>query len=563
MIKRLVFLILLLSAIPVHAGQKFNSDTGKKDFTGLDSIGIDCSAETAEGRICWDSDDDKLYMGTGAAVVEIAAGASGDITAVGDCTSGACFAGASGSILTFQNATADQTLNYSDTTKDFELSDDLTITDGTPHVQWKDSTVGDNDYEIYADADHLYFVDIDSSPNPIIDVSSDKIAIDGLLDMKGQNIRYVECDDSISTAITDADIGDVLVLGACTYTITSAIAVNKALTITGQGIAKTVITSTTATHDMFNVTSDSVTIRDMSITHVASGGSFYGIRFNATGGTVFTNSRVINVKLTAGSAANQQRGIGFYDACGEVRNVIISSTSTNNSATGIETLSAATQEAGCTLNMYNLDIDTSSGSGTSSALLLQETMSAPGYAQTVNLYNVSGRSIEGGASTSRALNLSGSGTDLIVKCEDSFFGATDTDINASGTITLNGCSTSQAITNGTLTYDGIIYTEGLKLGGKFAYTQQTIAADDTTPDVLGGSLFITSANTGATAITDLDNPIAGQIVCIVGGSATNSSTIADSGNFNLAVAYTAGVDDFICLYVQADNDYIELYRSDN
>jgi hypothetical protein len=109
-------------------------------------------------------------------------------------------------------------------------------------------------------------------------------------------------------------------------------------------------------------------------------------------------------------------------------------------------------------------------------------------------------------------------------------------------------------------------TNGSTGNGKLhslSLTSSTIAADDTTPDVSGGSVFVTSANTGATAITDLDSPTAGQVVTICGGSATNSSTIADSGNFNLSAAFTASVDDCLTLYVQADNDYVELSRVNN
>ena len=91
----------------------------------------------------------------------------------------------------------------------------------------------------------------------------------------------------------------------------------------------------------------------------------------------------------------------------------------------------------------------------------------------------------------------------------------------------------------------------------------TIAADDVTPDVSSGNVFITTANTGATAITDLDNPSVGQFITLIGGSATNASTIADSGNFNLTGSWTAGLDDVLVLFVQADNDYIEVFRADN
>lgn len=100
--------------------------------------------------------------------------------------------------------------------------------------------------------------------------------------------------------------------------------------------------------------------------------------------------------------------------------------------------------------------------------------------------------------------------------------------------------------------------------GRFANAAiATIAADDTTPSVAGANYYTTSANTGATAITDLDDPIAGQIVIICGGSDTNSSTIADSGNFALEGAFTAALDDCITLLVQADNDYVEITRSNN
>ncbi len=91
----------------------------------------------------------------------------------------------------------------------------------------------------------------------------------------------------------------------------------------------------------------------------------------------------------------------------------------------------------------------------------------------------------------------------------------------------------------------------------------TIADGDATPDVTGCTVLTTSANTGATAITDLDSPVVGAIYYIIGGSATNSSTIADSGNFALSAAFTATVDEVLVLFVQADNDYVELSRSTN
>jgi len=108
-----------------------------------------------------------------------------------------------------------------------------------------------------------------------------------------------------------------------------------------------------------------------------------------------------------------------------------------------------------------------------------------------------------------------------------------------------------------------LFSAELTMTGALVLNQETIADGDETPDVSGGNIFITEANTGATAISDLDLPTAGQIIVLIGGSNTNSSTIADSGNFTLSAAWTANDGDVLGLYVKADNDYIECFRSDN
>ena len=106
-------------------------------------------------------------------------------------------------------------------------------------------------------------------------------------------------------------------------------------------------------------------------------------------------------------------------------------------------------------------------------------------------------------------------------------------------------------------------SSNLDINGRLVQTIQTLAADDATPDVSGGNIFITGLNSLPTAITDLDNPRAGQIIILVGGSNSNPSTIADSGPFNLSTAWTATLDDVLVILVIADNDYIELGRVDN
>lgn len=56
----------------------------------------DCSGIIDEGVCCWDTDDDLLCCGSGTTcVVQSSSGATGDVTSVGDCASGACNDGSS------------------------------------------------------------------------------------------------------------------------------------------------------------------------------------------------------------------------------------------------------------------------------------------------------------------------------------------------------------------------------------------------------------------------------------------------------------------------------------
>jgi len=80
-----------------------------------------------------------------------------------------------------------------------------------------------------------------------------------------------------------------------------------------------------------------------------------------------------------------------------------------------------------------------------------------------------------------------------------------------------------------------------------------IAADDDTPDVAAGLIFITQTNTVPTIITNLDNATADKEYTIHGGSDTNSSTIADGGNFDL--------DDSEGGMTLSDGSFIRFYAS--
>ena len=93
--------------------------------------------------------------------------------------------------------------------------------------------------------------------------------------------------------------------------------------------------------------------------------------------------------------------------------------------------------------------------------------------------------------------------------------------------------------------------------------EATAAADDTTPSVANINVLKIPANTTATAITQLDDAIAGQVVTIIITSGTNPSRITDGGNFKLSATFAPNIDDTLTLYTSNGTTWHELSRSAN
>lgn len=89
-----------------------------------------------------------------------------------------------------------------------------------------------------------------------------------------------------------------------------------------------------------------------------------------------------------------------------------------------------------------------------------------------------------------------------------------------------------------------------------------LAADATAADADLGEFFITSANSGATAITTISNAVSGVVYKIQGGSSTNATTIANSGNFVLTANITLSAGVWIEVEKSAsDSKFYEIRRS--
>jgi hypothetical protein len=101
-------------------------------------------------------------------------------------------------------------------------------------------------------------------------------------------------------------------------------------------------------------------------------------------------------------------------------------------------------------------------------------------------------------------------------------------------------------------------TESIVISESDLTSTDTIADNDATPDVTGATTWTYNGTANSVVITDLDNPIVGKTYRIIGNSDTYTITINDGGNFNLEGNWTGGIDDVIMIYVQADNDYIQV-----
>ncbi len=103
----------------------------------------------------------------------------------------------------------------------------------------------------------------------------------------------------------------------------------------------------------------------------------------------------------------------------------------------------------------------------------------------------------------------------------------------------------------------------LKINGTQLQSTNTIDDNDATPNVSAANTWTYNGTSNPVVITDLDTPDVGAIYNIIGNSDTYTVTINDGGNFNLSGNWVGGLDDVITIFVQADNDYIEISRSDN
>lgn len=370
------------------------------------------------------------------------------------------------------------------------------------------------------------------------------------------HVTYVGCSDSISTAITNATSGDVLVLGDCTYTVTSAITISKAIKLIGQGPTHTIISTTTADSGLLSITSDNVTIQNIGFTlNETPTTPVAGITFDCSGGTVCSNEKLSNFVVTFTSSVHGGTSILFEDAGGLIENGIItqstpSMTGTEQSKMIYSLCHTGTCEATTTIDINNV-FGKNTGDGTSNTLLrgfMNYTDFSAAFSKTMNIRNCV-IIVNPTTATGLTNGIEVENSNNIINIYNSFVdggnqaeGVINVDARVDTGTTLNVYNTvfanNDVMLNGTINRYGHIEASGIS---GTALTQK--ASISTTPGLNANSaISLTGQKGGNTTITTTGTGGIGggtSITAGQGGSADSANT-ASTGGKGGGYSYTTG-----------------------
>lgn len=374
------------------------------------------------------------------------------------------------------------------------------------------------------------------------------------LDITGANVTFIKCTDSIQTKVTAATAGDTIILGSCTYSVSSTITVDKALTILGQGPESTIIDSgSTDLAPIFQMTADNVTFQGMKFIGTNFG---QALNFNGTAGTTLQNSVVRDVHIVATDSDSNVDCVHFTDSGGIIENFYfkVTGASDTNQDRCIRKSAASTQEAATTLVIQNgmVDLkDTNVVSGqvralfhwgnasgalaTDSTVIMKDVTllcrpNTTGSGSTTECFQTQGPNVApnpgtngetinivyGGSVDGNADAITGSSTSVKdIRCDDyarcEFYG------------TVFSGTPIQSSNNGTIYRYGNIYASGIE-GSALTQMDQHIAARPviSLTGQQGGNKPGTGAQTGLSGADAI-------IVLGAGGSATAATTTGTGG----------------------------------
>jgi len=209
-----------------------------------------------------------------------------------------------------------------------------------------------------------------------------RLGSDGAMYSDETNLIFVPVGANIGTYITNASAGDTLVLGSGTYDLSAGgFTVSKALNIVGQGVGKTILSSTNAS--MTNITASNVRIANLSYT--STGNNLDGILF---GSGNITGIVLEDLDITWSNANASNGVVQFTNVSGTVRNVTVNGTSSGSYVAPFGFVESSASTSAMTWNFYNVKAIASGAATAGYAYSLHTNGGATGM--TINLYDCSG-----------------------------------------------------------------------------------------------------------------------------------------------------------------------------
>ena len=332
-----------------------------------------------------------------------------------------------------------------------------------------------------------------------------------LADWSTGNVTYVPITGDIATYITNATAGDTLVLAAGTYTITSSLAINKLLHITGQGEGITTIacaTDTGSNTSMLAFTVDGARLSNMTVS--ASWATTNNPRIIGSTASIDI-SNVKFLSTTTGNSAATTIGVRLISGGKtiNIENCTYTSSGVIGEAYFVYDASSSTN----TINIRNCYGIVSNTTATDGNVLIYSANAAV----TINVYN---------SIFVSAVNKVGG----IVNCSAGAMNIYNSILNGSGATAFDALQTAGTLTlyntvlvgnkiSGTITYGGTIKTLGLN---------STTAGIGTTAPLRGLDVNEASGNCLRLIYNDSD------------GSAANYSDFLVSSGGNLTITPSGG-----------------------
>lgn len=313
-----------------------------------------------------------------------------------------------------------------------------------------------------------------SNANKYIDFNDEtQVSIGGGLYLRDNNVWYLTALSDLETEISKASSGDVFYLAAGTYTITDDIDLSKNVSIIGSGVDSTIISITAGNKNAVDITSQSITIRDLSINYAKTGSTTTDANksINYVPTTAGGTFRFENIKIT-NNGIGVNRCMAITNAFGYIRNFDCTVDTAAQDSYGIFLSANSSSTSAGVVDILNPKITattTSSGSG-DVIYGIHIAESSATFDLTVNIFNpsISASETSGTAGTARAINTSGDNIKLNVYGGRLSGGDADIVQASSSVVTLYGTTLANNTTSGTISTTGQVRFNDLQADDYFS-----------------------------------------------------------------------------------------------